>query len=263
MTQTRNRRAGVEDRWTKTVRRALPDGNSTTESVPSRLHGKGLRWRARYVDDDGREHAKGFSRKADAQSWLNGVVAAQETGSYIDPASGKVTFTSFYKEWSKRQVWVSGTTHSMNLAANSVTFGNVAFADLRASHIEAWVKRMQDNGLEPTTIRTRFANVRNVMRAAVRDRGARGGSVPGWSASPTSARRARPPARGGCPRAGRPRRRRGRWRGARCRVRRPARARRGHRRCTRGGRRPATGRGSARRGAPSAAAGPRRRGTAA
>jgi integrase len=29
---------------------------------------------------------------------------------------------------------------------------------------------MQDKGLQPTTIRTRFANVRNVIRAAVRDR---------------------------------------------------------------------------------------------
>ncbi len=166
MSQTRNRRSGVEDRWTKTVRR--PDG--TTETVPSAAEGRGLRWRARYVDENGKEHAKGFRTKASAQSWLNGVISAQETGSYVDPKHGKVTFSSFYKEWSKRQVWVSGTTHTMDLAANSVSFGSIAFADLRASHIEAWVKRMQDNGLQPTTIRTRFANVRNVIRAAVRDR---------------------------------------------------------------------------------------------
>jgi Phage integrase, N-terminal SAM-like domain len=67
-------------------------------------------------------------------------------------------------------MWVSGTTHSMNLAANSVTFGSTGLADIRASHVEAWVKTMQDNGLESTTIRTRFANLRNVFRAAVRDR---------------------------------------------------------------------------------------------
>jgi integrase len=102
--------------------------------------------------------------------WLNGIVAAQETGSYIDPTLGKVTFASFYGEWSKRQVWVSGTKHSSDLAANSVTFAKVAFADLRPSHVEAWVKQMQDNGLEPTTIRTRFAHVHNVIRAAIRDR---------------------------------------------------------------------------------------------
>jgi hypothetical protein len=32
------------------------------------------------------------------------------------------------------------------------------------------VKAMRDNGLEPTTVRTRYRNVRNAPRAAVRDR---------------------------------------------------------------------------------------------
>lgn len=167
MTQTRNRRSGVEDRWSKTVR--LPDGS--TETVPSAVHGKGKRWRARYVDDEGREHAKGFTRKSDAQAWLDTeITAAFVTGTYVDPQRGKITFASFYKEWSRRQVWVSGTKHAMDLAATGVTFGSVGLTDLRPSHVETWVKRMQDNNLEPTTIRTRFANVRNVIRAAVRDR---------------------------------------------------------------------------------------------
>ena len=58
----------------------------------------------------------------------------------------------------------------MDLAAASVAFGDVALTELRPSHVEAWVKEMQDKGLEPTTICTRFRNVRNVLRAAVRDR---------------------------------------------------------------------------------------------
>ena len=111
-----------------------------------------------------------FSRKADAQAWLDNIVTAQVTGSYVDPGLGKITFSSFYQEWSSRQVWVSGTRHAMDLAAASATFGDVALADLRASHVEAWVKSMQEKELVPTTIRTRFANVHNVIRAAVRDR---------------------------------------------------------------------------------------------
>jgi hypothetical protein len=51
----RNRRAGVEDRWTKTVRDEL----GKTQTVPSANHGKGKRWRARYVDERSREHARG------------------------------------------------------------------------------------------------------------------------------------------------------------------------------------------------------------
>ena len=90
--------------------------------------GKGSRWRARYVDESGKEHATGFGRKVDAERWLNGIVAALETGTYVDPKLGKVTLSSFYREWSTHQVWVPGTRRAMDLAVNSVTFGGIAFA---------------------------------------------------------------------------------------------------------------------------------------
>ena len=164
--QKRNRRSGVEDRWSKTVR--LPDGELKT--VPSAADGKGKRWRARYVDSYGREHAKGFRTKTEATSWLNGVVAAQETGSYVDPDLGKVTLRSYYQQWAERQVWLPGTRAAMDLAVNSSTFADLPFGDLRASHLESWVKAMKDRPLEPSTIHTRFVNVRGVIRAAVADR---------------------------------------------------------------------------------------------
>lgn len=162
----RNRRAGVEDRWSRTVR----DEHGNARTVPSAAHGSGKRWRARYVDDDGREHARGFATKGDANGWLQTVMAALVTGNYVDPASGKITFASFYAEWSTRQIWVAPTRRAMDLAAGSVPFAAVPFGELRPSHVEAWVKAMQDKGLASTTIRTRFQNVRSVIRAAVRDR---------------------------------------------------------------------------------------------
>ncbi|MCW2551463.1 MAG: site-specific integrase [Mycobacterium sp.] len=42
--------------------------------------------------------------------------------------------------------------------------------DLRKSHVELWVKDMQRNGLQPTTIRTRFANVHSAIRVAATGR---------------------------------------------------------------------------------------------
>jgi hypothetical protein len=97
MAQRRNRRSGVEDRWTKSVR----DAEGNVQTVPSAAHGKGKRWRARYVDDDGREHAKGFARKSDAQSWLDTEITAKfATGTYVDPQRSRTTFASFYEDWS-------------------------------------------------------------------------------------------------------------------------------------------------------------------
>jgi len=135
-------------------------------------------WRAWYRDDSGKEHAKHFGRKVDAQRWLDEVTASMVTGAYVDPAAGRVTFASYFAEWAARQVWESGTDRAVRLAAGSVTFGDVPLAALRRSHVERWVKAMQTAprgegrapGLAPGTIRTRVNNVRGVLRAAVRDR---------------------------------------------------------------------------------------------
>jgi integrase len=136
------------------------------------------RWRARYRDDTGKEHARHFGRKVDAQRWLDEVTASLVTGTYVDPKAGRITFAEFFASWAPRQVWESGTEHAVRLAAGSVTFADVPLAALRRSHVERWIKAMQtaprgdgrSPGLAPSTIRTRVNNVRAVLRAAVRDR---------------------------------------------------------------------------------------------
>lgn len=61
-------------------------------------------WRARYRDDQDREHAKHFDRKADGQNWLAAQTMSVATGGHVAPRLSKVTVQSFYDEWSRRQV---------------------------------------------------------------------------------------------------------------------------------------------------------------
>ncbi|WP_433283350.1 tyrosine-type recombinase/integrase [Micromonospora sp. CA-244673] len=104
--------------------------------------------------------------------------AAIITGQFAAPEAGKITFARYFDEWASRQVWATGTDKAMRLAARCVTFADVQLGALRRSHIEQWVKAMQTadrgegkpRGLAPGTIRTRYNNVRSVLRAAVRDR---------------------------------------------------------------------------------------------
>ena len=49
------------------------------------------RWRARYRDRAGKEHARHFRRKLDAQRWLDSVTTAITTGTYVDPVHAHVT----------------------------------------------------------------------------------------------------------------------------------------------------------------------------
>lgn len=66
-------------------------------------------WRARYRDAAGREHARHFPRKVDAQRWLDEVTTSVVTGMYVDPGAGVETFAQWFARWSARQVWVRGT----------------------------------------------------------------------------------------------------------------------------------------------------------
>jgi hypothetical protein len=133
----------------------------TAASWFGRLRSSPIRHRIRFVRRAVPSDCKTF---VSATEW-NGF-----TGSYVDPQLGKVTFNSFYRDWSTRQVWESNTREKMDQSVRTVTFGDIARADLWPSHIEAWVKALQDQELQASTIRTRFVNVRGVIRAAVRDR---------------------------------------------------------------------------------------------
>lgn len=136
-------------------------------NVARRPSGK---WRARYRDEMGQEHARHFDRKRDGRLWLDQVAASFVTGTYVDPRAGNVTFEQFYSEWSVRQLWAPGTVAAMSLAARSVPFSDRPMRQIRRSDIEAWIKSMDTAGLAPGTIKTRHVNVRSVFRAAVRDR---------------------------------------------------------------------------------------------
>ena len=110
----RNRRAGVEDRWTKTVR----DEQGNAQKVPSARNGSGKRWMARYVDDEGNERAKAFDRKSDAQTWLDSEVTVKlATGTYVAPRAGLITVEEMYASWSATQGHLSLKTATSQRSA--------------------------------------------------------------------------------------------------------------------------------------------------
>lgn len=136
-------------------------------SIQKRENGK---WRARYRDDAGKEHARHFERKIDAQRWLDSITASVVRGDYVDPKAGKVTIRGYYAEWSRRQLWESSTERTMLLAVTSCPFADLPLNGVRPSHFESWVKQMSARGLSPFTVHTRVNNVRSIFKGAIRDR---------------------------------------------------------------------------------------------
>ncbi len=134
------------------------------------------RYRARYRDEAGKEHARHFAKKALAQQWLDEVTASVVRGDYVDPAAGKTTFRQWFTRWSEVQVWTDGTAETAAMTLASVTFADVPMNRITQLHVEAWMKAMtkpgpkRKAGLAASTRRTRYNYVRMAFLAAVKAR---------------------------------------------------------------------------------------------
>jgi integrase len=163
----RNRRAGVEDRWTKTVRDA--DGNPQT--VPSANHGIGKRWRARYVDERGREHAQGFTRKADAGRWLDSQTAAIVSGRHVAPRDAQMTVEQWCETWiegykvNRDSTVRQARTHIRQIV---VEFGAMPLSAVRPSHVKAWVAKLKADA-EASYVYALHSRLSQIMSDAVHD----------------------------------------------------------------------------------------------
>jgi integrase len=172
----RNRRAGVEDRWYKTIRDE--DGNNRAE--PSARYGKGLRWLARYVDDDGKEHTKAFGRKADAQSWLNRQVSDQVTGTWTDPGLSAITFGALAERWLSTKATRSPKTvagyRSLLDTLVLPRWKQVPLREIRFDDLQVWITglsvggsvRFEGKGLSASRVRQAHQLIGAVLKFAVK-----------------------------------------------------------------------------------------------
>jgi integrase len=164
----RNRRAGVEDRWTKTVR----DAHGNAQTVPSAQHGKGKRWRARYVDAEGREHAKGFARKTDAQAWLDKQTSAIVTGTHVAPRDAALTVAQWCDQWLKGyEVNRPNTVRNarFHIAVINEAFGDRTLTSIRPSEVKSWVARLQSDEMSASYVYAIHSRLRQVLGDAVHD----------------------------------------------------------------------------------------------
>lgn len=168
--QKRNRRAGVEDRWWKTVRDA--EGNETR--VKSAAFEKGKRWRARYVDSAGRETSKAFTRKVDAQAWLDEITSTIVSGTYVAPGAGSVTVGAVHAQWVGTFGHLKDTTKATRETVWNSRVKNrwesVHINEIQTSAIRSWVQDMREDGAKAATIENALGTLRMILELAVEDR---------------------------------------------------------------------------------------------
>ena len=130
------------------------------------------RYRARWLDPDGRERSRTFTRKADAERHLAAVEGAKLSGAYVNDAN-PVTVGEYARKWAAtrphRQTTATRVESLISKHIEGTTIGDKRLSAVRASEIQAWVTD-RAKVLSPTTVRLLVQTLRSVLNAAVQDR---------------------------------------------------------------------------------------------
>lgn len=138
-------------------------------SIQKRTNGS---WRARYRDAAGKEHARHFPRKVDAQKWIDEITASVVTGSYVAPRAGNITFREYAEGWRASQPYRPSTADVVRVALTKRVYpivGDVPLAAFTPDLVQRMVKALEGD-YAPSTVEVTYSYVSTVFKAAVASR---------------------------------------------------------------------------------------------
>ena len=130
-------------------------------------------WQARYRAPDGRERARNFRRKVDAESFLATIEADKLRGEWTDPRRARVTFAEWNVQVQQRRVNLAASTRendgSVIRSLILPTFGAASLSAIEPGHIRTWVADLVAAGYSPSTIRRAYTLLQLALDMAVDD----------------------------------------------------------------------------------------------
>jgi integrase len=142
------------------------------EDLKSTRQGQGrLRWRVRYRDPAGRERAKSFARKQDAERFLQHAEADKLRGQWVDPRRGRTTVGELAERWYETTVTLKPKTREdyRSLLHNHIlpAFGDRAVASLDTLAVRGWLAGLVSGGLSSSRAKHAYYVLYAVLEAAI------------------------------------------------------------------------------------------------
>src|SRR5829696_6324040 len=142
------------------------------EDLRDKRQGAGrLRYRVRYRDLSGRERAKSFARKIDAERFLRHVDADLLRGQWVDPQHGRTTVGKLAERWYATTVTLKPKTREdyRSLLNNHVlpAFGGRTVASLDTLAVRGWLAGLVSKGLSPSRAKHAYYILFAVLEAAI------------------------------------------------------------------------------------------------
>lgn len=138
-------------------------------SIKKREDGK---YRARYRASNGKEHARHFGRKVDAQRWLDGQTTSLVVGTHVDPKTARTTVQQWCDTWLEGYATRRPSTvrqAKVHVAQINKAFGSSRLMDVRPSQVKAWTAGMKAAGYADSTIYGTYRRLAQVMGDAAHD----------------------------------------------------------------------------------------------
>ncbi|SDL30065.1 tyrosine-type recombinase/integrase [Microbacterium azadirachtae] len=130
------------------------------------------RWRARYRDDAGREHAKHFSTKREGNAWLVEQTASVAQGTHVSPQRARMTLADWCDTWiegyerNRASTVRQARTH---LAVIKADLGHRPIRAVRPSEVQAWVVGLAGRGYADSYVYALHARLSQLFTDAMHD----------------------------------------------------------------------------------------------
>jgi len=128
----------------------------------------------RHRGPDGKERAKTFKRKIDAENWERSQDTAKQRGTWVDPSLAKQSFAAYVETWMRGQSHLAPTTgvkvrgHIDNHLLPA--FGTSPLARIDAPQIRRWLADTIESGRQPSTVRGVHSTLSRILKTATVDR---------------------------------------------------------------------------------------------
>ena len=136
--------------------------------IPRKDGSTTIRWQAVALDQFGRQRTQNHDTKKEAEedAWERQRLMRQE---WSDPAGGKMALAAFVEEiWLPTRIWKPATVATVeSILDNHIlpTFGYRPLAAIKPSHVQAWVKNLNE-GLAPSTVCGIFRHFKAILGMA-------------------------------------------------------------------------------------------------
>ena len=128
-------------------------------------------WQVRYRDPSGRERARSFRRKTDAEKFMVTIETDKLRGMWADPRLAKITVREWLPTWQASRVHLGPSTRALSesLLRNHVLpyFGDRRLGSVTPTDVQGFVAHLEEKGLAASTIRQCYLLVAGLFSSAL------------------------------------------------------------------------------------------------